>query len=257
MSAHPPAAAADPDDTVVPPGNFNVHARGVPTGNGWTWLADAWALFRRAAGVWIAMVLALAVIMIVGHLIPVIGWLALQILWPVFAAGLLIASRSVEQRGDAQFSELFAGFKHPRFGTLVLLGVIWLVLCIVIALAVGLLTGVHIAALIGPDMTIEQVAGVAARLLIAALLILALLVPLIMAVWFAPALIVFHDLGVGASLKASFAGSLKNVLPFLLYGVITLVASFIASVPFFLGWLVLAPVLAASVYTAYRDIYFG
>jgi uncharacterized membrane protein len=47
------------------------------------------------------------------------------------------------------------------------------------------------------------------------------------------------------------------MLPFLLYGVITLVASFVASVPFFLGWLVLAPVLAASVYTAYRDIYFG
>ena len=64
MSAHPPAAAADPDDTVVPPGNFNPQARGVPTGNGWTWLADAWALFRPAAGVWIGMVLVLAVITI-------------------------------------------------------------------------------------------------------------------------------------------------------------------------------------------------
>jgi uncharacterized membrane protein len=257
MSAHPPAAAADPDDTVVPPGNFNPQARGVPTGNGWTWLADAWALFRPAAGVWIGMVLVLAVITIVAHIIPVIGWLALQILWPVFGAGLLIASQSVQQRRTAQFSELFAGFKHPRFGTLILLGVIWLVLCILIVAVVAVTTGVQVAALMAPDVTIEQVADVAARLLLAALLILALLVPLVMAVWFAPALIVFHDLGVGASMKASFAGSLKNMLPFLLYGVIVLVASFVASVPFFLGWLVLAPVLAASVYTAYRDIYFG
>ena len=256
MSANPPAAAADPDDTVVPPGNFNPHARGVPTGNGWTWLADAWALFRPAAGVWIGMALVLLVIMIVGHLIPIIGWLALQILWPVFAAGLMIASDSVQQRGTAQFGELFAGFKHPRFGSLILLGVIWLVLCILIVAVVAVTTGVQVGALMAPDVTIEQVAGVAARLLLAALLILALLVPLVMAVWFAPALIVFHDLGVGASMKASFAGSVKNMLPFLLYGVIVLVASFVASVPFFLGWLVLAPVLAASVYTAYRDIYF-
>ena len=57
-------------------------------------------------------------------------------------------------------------------------------------------------------------------------------------------------------MKASFIGCLKNVLPFLLYSVIALVASAIASVPFLLGWLVLAPVLFASVYTGYRDIYF-
>jgi uncharacterized membrane protein len=257
MSANPPAAASGTEDTVVAPGNFIAQARGVPMGNGWTWLADAWTLFRRAAGVWIGMVLVLGVIMIVGHLIPLIGWLALQILWPVFAAGLVIASRSVQERGDAQFSELFAGFRHPRFGTLIVLGVIWLVLCILIVVVVAVTTGVQIAAFMSPEVTFEQVAGVALRLLIAALLILALLVPLVMAVWFAPALIVFHDLGAWRAMKASFAGSIKNVLPFLLYGVITFVAAIVASAPFMLGWLVLAPVLAASVYTSYRDIYFG
>ena len=57
-------------------------------------------------------------------------------------------------------------------------------------------------------------------------------------------------------MKASFIGSLKNVLPFLLYGIIAMVAGVIASLPVGLGWLVLGPVLTASVYTSYRDIYF-
>jgi uncharacterized membrane protein len=63
-------------------------------------------------------------------------------------------------------------------------------------------------------------------------------------------------MGVGTAMKASFVGCLKNVLPFLFYGVIALVASAIASVPLLLGWLVLGPVLFISVYTGYRDIYF-
>ena len=82
------------------------------------------------------------------------------------------------------------------------------------------------------------------------------MLPLVMATWFAPALIVFHDMGVRAAMKASFIGCLKNVLPFLLYGVLGLIAGVIASIPFGLGWLVLAPVFVASIYTGYRDIYF-
>lgn len=45
------------------------------------------------------------------------------------------------------------------------------------------------------------------------------------------------------------------MLPFLLYSIIMLVASIIATLPLMLGWLVLGPILVASIYTAYRDIY--
>jgi uncharacterized membrane protein len=56
-------------------------------------------------------------------------------------------------------------------------------------------------------------------------------------------------------MKASFTGCLRNILPFLLYSVVLFVLSIVASVPLLLGWLVLGPVFAASVYTSYRDIY--
>jgi uncharacterized membrane protein len=58
-------------------------------------------------------------------------------------------------------------------------------------------------------------------------------------------------------MKASFMGCLKNILPFLVYGVIMFGLAIVASIPLALGWLVLGPMTIASVYTAYRDIYFS
>ncbi len=255
MSANPQAAATGNEPTVALPGHFIPQGRGVPMGNGWSWLADAWPIFRKAAGTWIGMVVVLAVIAIVAHLIPFVGAIAMQILWPVFVGGLMLASRTIDQGGEAQFSQLFAGFQH-RTGTLVALGAVWLVLSIIIVLIVAVITGVQVFAIMGAGGNPDQVLAVAVTALLAGLLILALMLPLVMATWFAPALIVFHDLGVGAAMKASFIACLKNILPFLLYGVLALIAGVIASIPFLLGWLVLAPVLTASVYTSYRDIYF-
>jgi len=234
---------------------MNPIARRVPTGNGWTWLAAAWSIFRPAAGIWIGMVITLGVILVVVGLVPFIGALAISVLWPVFVAGLVIASRTIDQGGEPQFGQLFAGFRQ-RLGTLVILGAISLAISFAIVALVVALTGVKLYGLMGADSNPEQVFAAAATVALAGLIMLALMLPLAMATWFAPPLIVFNELGAWSAMKASFVGCLKNMLPFLLYGVIALVAGAIASVPLFLGWLVLAPVLAASVYTAYKDIYF-
>jgi len=77
-----------------------------------------------------------------------------------------------------------------------------------------------------------------------------------MATWFAPALALFHEQSATEAMKASFIACLRNVLPFLLYGVILFLLAIAASIPFGLGWLVLGPTMAASLYTGYRDIFF-
>ena len=84
---------------------------------------------------------------------------------------------------------------------------------------------------------------------------LALFIPLVMALYFAPALIVHHDLGAVDAMKLSFKGCLRNILPFLVYGVIAMILGFLASIPLMLGWLVLGPILAIAVYVAYRQIF--
>jgi uncharacterized membrane protein len=92
-------------------------------------------------------------------------------------------------------------------------------------------------------------------MLLAMLIVMALLLPVMAAMWFAPLLVVFHELGAWEAMMQSFSGAMKNFLPFLWYGVLLLLLSILAMIPLGLGFLVLWPVIAASLYTAYRDIY--
>ena len=153
------------------------------------------------------------------------------------------------------FADAFAGFRH-RFGTLAAVGAAYLVGMIAIVFLASIVSGVGMFSVLRGATTPEQLATFGLTLALAVLIVLGLMVPLLMAIWFAPALVVFHDLGAGAAMKASFLGCLKNMLPFLLYGILLTIASVIASIPLLLGWLVLGPVLVASIYTSYRDIYF-
>jgi len=86
-------------------------------------------------------------------------------------------------------------------------------------------------------------------------MVVGLTIPLLMALWFAPALVMLHGLGPLEAMKLSFVGCLRNMLPFLLYGLIALVLTVLAVIPVGLGLLVLGPMITASVYTAYKDIF--
>ena len=246
--------SASPDETITLRDAFVARGRGVPFENGWTWLAAAWSIFKRAAGVWIGMIIVLCLIFIVVGIVPIVGPIATRVAGPVFPGGLMLAARTTDQGGEAQFAQLFGGFKH-RFGSLVGVGVLYLVGISAIAFIVFIAAGASIFT-VAKATTPEEVMAAGAGLLLAALIFFALLIPLLMAVWFAPALIVFHDVGSVAAMRASFAGCLRNIMPFLLYGIVWFIASIIASIPFGLGWLILGPVTAASIYTAYKDIYF-
>jgi len=238
-------------------GNFVPGGRGVPAGNGWTWIAQGWDYFKRRPGLWIGIIVVLAVISIVAAFIPFIGSIALMVLFPVFTAGLMLGCRALEQGGELEFGHLFAGFRD-RFGTLAAVGAIYLVATMVIALVVGLVTGASMFAMMSGSGTSDPAAaaGALAGVLLAVLVMLALMIPIFMAVWFAAPLVVFHDRGALDAMKESFSGCLRNIVPFLLYGVVLTILSFVAMIPFGLGFLVLGPVAVASVYTAYRDIYF-
>jgi uncharacterized membrane protein len=204
--------------------------------------------------VWIGMVIVLMLIYIVLGFVPLIGWIASIAVGPVLTGGLMLASRTIDQGGEPQFTQLFGGFKH-RFGALVGVGVLYFVGMAAIFFLTMVATGVSIVGLMNAT-TPEAIMRLGATLVLACLIFLALLMPLLMAIWFAPALIVFHEVGTVAAMQASFTGCLRNMLPFLLYGIVLFIASIIASIPFMLGWLVLGPMMAASIYTGYRDIYF-
>ena len=234
-------------------GTFHAEGRTVDAGRGWDWIVEAFALFRRQPGMWILTVVVLGILFIAIGMIPVLGSLASALLFPIFGAGLMLGCKNLDQGGTLEIAHLFAGFKR-KSGELVMIGVFNLIGWIVMAVAVvaviggGVFMGVMRGGIEGAGLSI-------ASMLIAALLIAALSVPLYMATWFAPVLIVLHDLPPGAALKASFFACLGNWIPFTVYGVVLMVLCLIAAIPLGLGYLVLIPVLVASVYTAYRDIF--
>ena len=56
-------------------------------------------------------------------------------------------------------------------------------------------------------------------------------------------------------MKASFFACLKNLLPFLVYGVILFVLCLIAMIPIGLGMLIMVPVMMGSIYASYVEIF--
>jgi uncharacterized membrane protein len=82
-----------------------------------------------------------------------------------------------------------------------------------------------------------------------------LMIPLLMAYWFAPALVMMHDIAPMAAMKASFRGCLRNIVPFIVYFFVMVVLAFVAMIPIGLGMLVWIPVAMASNYVGYRRIF--
>lgn len=237
------------------PGELIEGGRKVGSGRGAAWLGEGFTLFKQAPGVWIGITIIFFVMFIAMAIIPVLGNLAVNLLMPVFAAGLLIGCHDLENGDPLEVGHLFAGFKQNT-GQLVLVGLLYLLAIVVIfvAIAVVALIGGMGAAFSGARGSNVGI-GVAIGILLLALIGLALIVPLAMAVWYAPALIVFHEQDPVGAMKQSFAGCLKNILPFLVYSIVGFLLAIIATIPFGLGWLVLWPVFIGSLYKSYRDIF--
>jgi len=254
MSSNPYAAPKTAvSDATAAQGNFVPGGRGVGGGRGWDWIVSGWELFKRQPGTWIGLTVVGLVIFAVLALIPFVGSLAMAVLGPVFAGGVMLGCRSLAADGQLEIGHLFAGFRE-KFGALAAVGALNLAAQIVIMLVVMAITGASMFTMMRGGQPPSP--GAAMGLVLAVLVALALMIPVAMAVWFAPALVALNDRGTVEAMKESFSGCLKNVVPFLLYGIVLMIAGFVASLPLLLGWLVLGPVLAASIYASYRDIYF-
>lgn len=236
-------------DVMPDSGNFFPEGRQVPAGNGVAWLSQGWELFRRAPGVWIIMSVVYMVLLIVLGLIPLVNIL-INLLVPIFAGGIMLGCKALDDGEELTVGHLFAGFSGYA-GKLALIGLIYLAGMVAIGILMALMIGgMGFAAFANGALS-------ATAMILPMLLVGLLLIPLAMAVWYAPALVVFHDQAPFDAMKASFFVSIKNFLPFLVYGLVVIVLAILASLPIFLGWLVLIPVLQASIYASYKDMFTG
>ena len=168
--------------------------RVVDAGRGASWWSEGWRLFTPDVGVWLLIMLILIAVHICGAFIPVVGSLALQILFPVFSGGLMLGCRALDRGNPLTVRHLFGGFSQ-RTGPLVIVGLIYTGLAILILLTVaGMMIAIFGVAILGmltgaadPSQTGIALGSVVVAVLLGILFFLLLLLPLIMAIWFAPA----------------------------------------------------------------------
>ena len=228
----------------------------VESGRGVSWFSEGWKLFAAAPGVWIGMFVVFVVLSLVLAIIP-LGSLVSSLCYPVIVAGIMIGCRNLETGGTLQFAHLFEGFKR-NVGNLLLVGILYLVGMMLIAFVAGIAMAVTLPAMIGGNFNpgdLSSLMTVVPVVLLIVLAVVALMLPLIMALWFAPALVVFHDVQPMAAMMASFQGCMKNFMPFLIYGLVALALGIVAVIPLGLGLLVYGPLLWCTMYVGYRDIF--
>ena len=163
----------------------------------------------------------------------------------------MLGCRSLENGEGLRFDHLFAGFQK-NLGQLLLVGLLYFVGMIIIMLAVFVVFG---GALLG--MFTGQISSdfSMSTFGLAMLIVMALSIPLMMAIWFAPILVALNDISAVAAMKLSFFGCLRNILPFVVYGIVLFILAIIATIPIGLGWLLLMPTLVCATYVAYREIF--
>jgi hypothetical protein len=208
-------------DTVSP-----IQSRVVAAGAGASWWAEGWRMFRPRIGAWAAIMAVYFVISLLLNEIPRIGAIAEWLLSPVLLGGIMLGCDAARSGQPLRLSHLFDGFRAPHFVPLLrvalwnlALGCIGVVVAvIVIAGGIGVSGVTDIANYADNPLRMWETLGLTYLLLI--VLALVFVGVLAMANWFAPALIVLNGMTALAAMKSSLRASLRNWLPFLVYGLV-------------------------------------
>lgn len=238
--------------------------RKVPVGRWTGWYACAWRLFAAHPLVWVGWLLILVVCQVVLALIPLVGGLLASWLGPVLMGGVYYGIQRQASGGAPRVADCFRVFRDPRRrGPMLVLGALFVGLNLVLmfALFAGLMSAVvpqlPWEALqrgeVGPeawrDFTVTPV------MVVWFVFLSVLITVIVMAIWFAPLLVMLGGREPAAALGESLHGCLRNWAPLGLYLLGLTILGIVAIIPFLLGLLVLVPWIYGTLYCSYRDIF--
>lgn len=252
----------------------------VPASHGLKWLLQGFVLLRRHFFIWLAFVLILFALLFVAvrvsYASPLLAMLAsilFCLLTPVFLGGLMIGARVVEKGDELEIAHLFAGFRANTANLLATGGALLVGNFVInwIVYGIGGPAMAQFAQAQAQNVDPAVLAQAMGPVMLALMVGLALSVPLAMALWFAPPLIVFRSEKPAQALRLSFQGCRKNMAPFLVYGLVVLalmIALMVMLVVLFnpktpaagIGVVILlflptTLLVLPSIYTSYRDIF--
>jgi hypothetical protein len=256
-----------------------MQARRLPARHGFLWLIVSFRLFRSNPPLLTALTMAYMFVIFLVNAIPAIypfqfpvGPFLLPLALPTLIVVLANGCRAVQRGGGIGSVALTFGLKMRRL-ELVRLGGLHLIGSIAILAASTIMEGGNNPLLAGgPRTTMEEEEFLAAM---ARLLVVAM--PVIAAFWFAPLLTAWDEISPLKSVFFSFVASWRNWRAFVIYGLAASAVAVVApgllliaagaisdglanamsiAVKMVLIF-VMAPVMMASVYVSYQDVFHG
>jgi hypothetical protein len=242
------------------------------------WLRRAHTMFRAAPLRWLLLLVVYYFLVALAELgpWPSIGKLAASILKPIFAVGFLAAAWSQERGGRPALPDLFRGFRSNLWA-LVPLGLVFFAGMMFAVWATTLVDGGALVDWLSGGEEPSEAMQRSGRLQLAFLFGALCALPTILALWFAPALVVFHDARAVAALATSLRAALANWRPTGVFGLAVLfyggvlpalgatlaqiigqtAGTIVAVGVVFPYMLVFLATFQIADYTAYRDVFHG
>ena len=234
-------------DTLLPP------ARSLPAGRCLDWLGAGWQLFLRDPARWMAVAALSLVILAALGVVPLIGWAFTLLAIPILGAGLVRISAQAHSDGRVRIDALFDGLRRDP-GKHFVIAVSHLTGALIIGFVAALIGGsaALTGALLGPLAAVGLTTG---GIMLAVVAFTVLWIGLLMALWFAPSLVIFAQADPIEALGHSAAACARNLPAFLVFALALYVLGWVAMLPAGLGLLALLPVLAGAQHAAYLDIF--
>lgn len=251
-----------------------MQAQQLSAARGWFWIVEGFRLFRRNPSLLGFLVFGYWFMLLLIDMVPFIGPVVASMCVPALSVSVMNGCRAIDQGEGTDLNLLMSGFRrHPRL--LLLLGGLnftcWMIL---LGLSAAMDGGAMMQSMLGGRMLDGDALG-DTRIQFAVLATLLLMVPVLMAFWFAPLLVAWDNLRPGKALFFSFFACWRNgraffgyglgiilvsgLLPGLLLGIAASISGSVLSVaaaaltlPIML---VFVPTLFASFYVGYRDIF--
>ena len=245
----------------------------LPAKRGWGWLSDGFGIYRKKPLMLWLLVIGYWMLMILVSGFPFVGQIAGPLLIPVFSVSLMNGCRLIAQGAPLPPQLLFSGFRK-NLRALLVLGTIYIVvsLCMIGIISVfddGMLYRLLVQ---GERPSKEALADNEAMFMLRLVLFF---LPTMVAYWFAPVLVAWHELPVGKALFFSVVACLRNWRAFLVYfvaiailgGVLLIFIALLLATLFAnaggesamalmtMVLLVFLPATYVSFYVSYRDIF--
>jgi len=239
------------------------------------WNKESFMLFKKTPNQSLILSLAYLFIFMLLPSMPMIQIFSIAsiLIWPIFLVFAVNFYKAHDKNKEENFLAVYEKIK-PRLGTLLMLGLI----CLIYAGMVTMVLNSEMQGFIQLSENNNELVTVINNFVPMIGKLILLLLPLLMATWFSPMLIVYNNYSLFKSIKSSIAGCLMYIFPLglswlifsttailfmLLCGLlIGSLASFLPAIGpslmgaiIFFALLVITSVMFAFQYISYRDIF--